>query len=112
MGLFGKKQDGTHDVEGQLMDPESLRHKGVLGQARVISLDSKPSLGGTMADPAYDCHITLEASAEGIAPYTVTIHQLLLRSCVLRLSGDGAIAPAWVDRKDSSRVAIDITAAT
>jgi hypothetical protein len=111
VGLFGKKQSGEcDDAASRVMDPDTLRQRGVLGQAKVIHLDSKPTIGGTMADPAYDCCITLVASADGIAPYTVTIHQHLLRSGVARLSGADVVAPAWVDRKDSSRVAIDLTA--
>jgi hypothetical protein len=111
MGLFGKSKDDTSGNDrARLVDPAMLRRKGVLGRARILSIDSKPSTGGSVADPASDCFITVEASAEGRAAYTVTVRQRLVRSSLALLAGDGVIAPAWLDPKDPSRVAIDVAA--
>jgi hypothetical protein len=111
VGLFGgKKDEAASNDRARLVDPAMLRRKGVRGRARILNIESKPSTGGSVADPAYDCFITIEASADGIAPYSVTVRQRLLRSALAILAGDGVVAPAWLDPKDPSRVAIDIAA--
>jgi hypothetical protein len=112
MGLFGGKsepKDGGNEP-ARLVDPAMLRRKGVQGHAHIISIESKPSTGGSTADPAYDCFIKLEASAEGIAPYVVTVRQRLVRSALAALTGDDVVAPAWLDPREPAKVAVDIAA--
>jgi hypothetical protein len=64
----------------------------------------------TTADPASDCFISLEASADGIAPYTVTVRQRLVRSSLALLAGENVVAPAWLDPKEPAKVAVDVAA--
>jgi hypothetical protein len=112
MGLFGKKDKDGESGGGRmrLTDPAMLRRKGVLGRARILSLESKPSVGGSIADPAYQCTFKLQVELDGEAPFEANVQQRMVRSALASLTGDGVIAPAWVDPKDRSKVAIDIAA--
>jgi hypothetical protein len=110
MGLFGKgKADGAAP-RARLTDPAALRRKGTLGKARVLEIESKPSVGGSMADPAYHCTLSLEVLPEGGEPYRVSVQQRMVRSTLGQLTGDEVVAPAWIDQKDPSKVAIDVAA--
>ena len=112
MGLFGRndKDDKAGAGRARLTAPEVLRRKGVAAHALIVELESRPGPGGTMADPAYHCSFTLEVRLDGEPPYRTRIQQRMARSGVEQLTGDGVVAPVWVDRKDHSRVAIDLLA--
>ena len=112
MGLFGKKDKDKGNTSGRarLTDPAMLRPKGVLARGRIIDIESKPSVGGSMADPAYQCTLRLEVRIAEEEPYEANVQQRLVRSALGLLSGDQVVAPVWVDPKDRSRVAVDVAA--
>lgn len=114
VSLFGK-QDRADDAGAdlgrlRLTDPAMLRRKGVLARARILAIESKPSTGGSVADPAYQCTLTLEVRLPDQAPFEVKVQQRLVRSILGLLAGDAVVAAAWVDPKDHSRVAVDVAA--
>jgi hypothetical protein len=112
MGLFGKKDktDTSAGGRARLTDPAMLRSKGILARAQILEIESKPSVGGTMADPAYHCTLKLEVRLPDEAPYEAHVQQRLPRSILGLLAGDRVVAAAWVDPKDHSRVAVDAAA--
>jgi hypothetical protein len=110
MGLFGKKTAGDKEPRAHLTDPAMLRRKGTLGRARILELESKPSVGGSMADPAYHCTLTLEVLPEEGEPYRAKVQQRMVRSILGQLTGDDVVAPAWIDPKDPGKVAVDVAA--
>jgi hypothetical protein len=110
MGLFGNKKTGVDEVRVHLTDPGMLRRKGTLGRARILELESKPSVGGSMADPAYHCTLTLEVLPEGGDPYRAKVQQRMVRSILGQLAGEDVVAPAWIDPKDPGKVAVDVAA--
>jgi hypothetical protein len=87
-----------------------LRRKGTLGRARIVEIESKPSVGGSMADPAYHCTLTLEVMPDAGASYPAKVQQRFVRSILGQLTGDDVIAPAWIDPKNPSKVAVDVAA--
>jgi hypothetical protein len=108
MGLFGRK--AAREPRPRLTDPAMLRSKGVLGKARVLEIESKASVGGTMADPAYHCTLTLEVLPVDAKPYPLKVQQRMARSALAQLTGDDVVAPAWIDPVNPAKVAIDIAA--
>jgi hypothetical protein len=112
VGLFSKKDKATtgDGTRARLTDPAMLRRKGILARARILAIESKPSVGGSMADPAYHCILRLEVQLEGETPYEANVQQRIVRSSLGLLTGDDVVAPVWVDPKDRSRVAVDVAA--
>lgn len=114
MPLFGKgdKPDasGADLGRARLTDPAMLRRKGVPARARILAIESRPSTGGSVSDPAYQCTLSLEVRLPGEAPFEVKVQQRLVRSILGLLAGDDVVAAAWVDPKDHSRVAVDVAA--
>ena len=112
MALFDKKkkQDTAERKRVKLTDPAILRKEGVLARARILEIESKPSAGGSIVDPAYDCTLRLEVLVDYDEPYVVKVQQRLSRSILGLITGDYIVAPVWIDPKDLSRVAVDVTA--
>jgi hypothetical protein len=110
MGLFGKKKSDDQGPRVHLTDPAMLRRKGTLGRARIIAIESKPSVGGTIADPAYHCTLALEVLPDGGDPYPAKVQQRMTRSILGQLTGDDVVAAAWIDPKDPGKVAVDVAA--
>jgi hypothetical protein len=112
VGLFSKKdkEHGTPAARVRLTDPAMLRRKGVLARGRILDIESKPSTGGSTADPAYQCVLSLEVLVGDEAPFEVRVQQRLARSALGLLAGDGVVAPVWVDLNDRSKVAVDVAA--
>ncbi|MGD0272405.1 MAG: GNAT family N-acetyltransferase [Gaiellaceae bacterium] len=112
VALFGKKnKQSTADSDKvKLTDPAILRSTGVLVRARILEIESKSIVGENVVDPAYDCTLRLEVLIDYDAPYVVKVQQRLSRSILGLLSGDYIVAPAWVDPKDLSLVAVDVAA--
>jgi hypothetical protein len=110
MGLFSKQDKPAKPAPPRLTDPAMLRRKGVLARARIVELESKPSVGGSTADPAYQCQFTLEVQMDGEAPFEARVQQRMVRSTLGLLGGEDVIAAVWVDPKDRSKVAVDVAA--
>jgi hypothetical protein len=111
MGFFGNKKTGGDEPRVHLTDPAMLRRKGTLGRARILEIESKPSVGGSMADPAYHCALTLEVLPDGGEPYRAKVQPRMVRSILGQLTGDDVVAPAWIDPRNPGKVAVDIAAA-
>jgi hypothetical protein len=112
VGLFRKKDDADSAASARprLTDPAALRRKGIQGRARILELESKASVGGSMADPAYHCTIRLEVQPPEGEAYEAAVQQRLVRSALGQITGEDVVAPVWIDPKDRMRVALDIAA--
>jgi hypothetical protein len=112
VALFGKKnkQESAERKRVKLTDAAVLRRTGVLVRARILEIESKSIVGESIADPDYDCTLRLEVLIDYDEPYVVKVKQRLSMSILGLLSGDYIVAPAWVDPKDLSQVAVDVTA--
>ena len=112
MSLFGKK--GKQSTAGsdsvRLTDPAALRSGGVLVRARILEIESEPSVGGSDVDQVYECTLKLEVHIDYDELYQVKVRQRLSKSALGMISGDFIVAPVWVDPMDRLHVAVDVGA--